>query len=70
MDVSFLQEELKRWGELIITVGGSTFEIHGGDNVQFDIQKNIIKFSAPDAQYILNANSIAVVKMHLGHIAQ
>ena len=39
MDVAFLQEELKRWGELIIPAGGSIFEIHGGDNVQFDVQK-------------------------------
>lgn len=69
MDVSYLHIELKRWGELIITVGSSTFEIHSGDNVEFDFQKNTIRLHAPDAQYIINGNSISFVKMHLGHIA-
>ncbi|UOF89072.1 hypothetical protein LSG31_14185 [Fodinisporobacter ferrooxydans] len=70
MNVEILKDDLKRWGEVIITTGSETFEIHSGDNVQFDTENNLIRLSAPDAEYIICGNHIGFVKKHFGHKVQ
>ena len=68
MQLEMLQEELKQWGELIITTGsGDTFEIHLGDNLKFDTQQNVLHLTTSDAVYIIDGNSIEEVKKHYGH---
>ena len=71
MQLGILQEELKQWGELIITTAsGDTFEIHLGDNLKFDTQQNTLHLTTPDAMYTIDGNSIEEVKKHYGHKVQ
>ena len=71
MKLDVLQEELKQWGELIITTAnGDTFEIHLGDTLEFDTQKNTLHLTTPEAMYIIEGSSIEEVKKHYGHKVQ
>lgn len=71
MQLELLQEELKQWGELIITTAtGDTFEIHLGDTLKFDTQRNVLHLNTPEAQYMINADGIEEVKKHFGHKVQ
>jgi len=71
MQLGILQDELKQWGELIITTAtGNTFEIHLGDNLKFDTQQNVLHLTTPESMYIIGGGSIEEVKKHYGHKVQ
>ncbi|MDI3270063.1 MAG: hypothetical protein QJR00_05095 [Bacillota bacterium] len=62
-----LEEELQRWGEVIVrTASGAMFEFHRGDT-QIDHENNLIRFKSSDAQWIIDGNSLEVLKMHWSH---
>jgi hypothetical protein len=62
-----VQNELKRWGELIIrTAAGDNFEIHLGDT-EFDLQARMIKLKTPGAEYLIAGDSVESLKKHYGH---
>ncbi|HLS89390.1 MAG TPA: hypothetical protein VK008_07155 [Sphingobacteriaceae bacterium] len=67
MKMEKVQELLNKWGELIIyTSGGQVFEIHIGDT-QFDTENRLIHLQGPDSKYVIDGDSIEVVKQHYGH---
>lgn len=62
-----VQELLQKWGELILyTSGGQVLEVHIGDT-RFDTGNRLIHLQGPDAQYVIDGDSIEVVKQHYGH---
>jgi len=67
MKMEALHEKLKEWGELIITTdAGDTFEIHLGDTT-FDTENRVIKFTTPDAKYVIAGDTIESARMHFSH---
>jgi len=59
-----IQEQLKRWGEVMIrTASGEEFELHLGDTT-IDTEKRLISFRSADSEYILDGDSVERVKMH------
>lgn len=69
MKMESVHEQLKQWGELIITTdAGDTYEIHLGDTT-FDVDKRLIKFTTPDAEYVIEGDSVESVKKHFSHEA-
>jgi len=67
MKMDAVQEQLKQWGELIITTdAGDTYEIHLGDTT-FDTKNRVITFTTPDAKYVIGGDSIESVRMHFSH---
>ncbi|MEW6046589.1 MAG: hypothetical protein AB1609_08915 [Bacillota bacterium] len=62
-----VQEQLKQWGEVIVrTVSGQVFEFHLGDT-SFDPARRLITFRGPDAEYVIDGDSIESVKKHWSH---
>jgi len=62
-----IQEQLKRWGEVMIrTASGEEFELHLGDTT-IDTEKRLISFRSADSEYILDGDSVERVKMHWSH---
>ncbi|GIM45039.1 hypothetical protein DNHGIG_05880 [Collibacillus ludicampi] len=67
MKMEAIQEQLKEWGELIITTdAGDSYEIHLGDT-KFDMTSRVITISTPEAEYILDGDSIESIKKHYSH---
>lgn len=67
MKMEMVQQQLQQWGELIITTAsGEAYEIHLGDT-EFDTEQRMIKLSTPDADYILDGDSVENIKKHYGH---
>lgn len=68
MKMEAVQQELQRWGELIITTAaGETYEIHLGDT-EFDTQARLIRLRTPEADYVIAGDSVEAIKKHYGHI--
>jgi hypothetical protein len=62
--MEIVQEQLKRWGEVIVRVAsGEEFEFHLGDT-HFDTERRTITFRAGDAEYVLDGDAIERIKMH------
>jgi hypothetical protein len=62
-----IEEQLKQWGELIITTAsGEAYEIHLGDT-QFDTSTRVITLTTPDAEYLIDGDAVENVKKHYGH---
>lgn len=71
MKLNVLQEELKQWGELILTTAEDhVFEIHLGDDLNFDNQNNVLHIKTPTATYMIEADSIEFVTKHYAHKEQ
>ncbi|SFU30365.1 hypothetical protein [Alicyclobacillus macrosporangiidus] len=67
MKMEAVQEQLREWGELIITTAaGESYEIHLGDTA-FDVDKRLIKLSTPEAEYLIDGDAVENVKKHYGH---
>ncbi|MFB5189031.1 hypothetical protein [Alicyclobacillus fastidiosus] len=67
MKMESVQDQLKQWGEIMITTdAGETYEIHLGDT-KFDLQNRVIVLSSPHAEYIIDGDAIENVKKHYGH---
>lgn len=67
MKMEVVQQQLKEWGEIMITTsGGATFELHLGDTT-FDAENRLIMLKSPDAQYVIDGDSVEFVKKHYGH---
>mgnify|MGYP000859672486 FL=1 len=67
MKLDVIQEQLKRWGEVMIrTASGEEFELHLGDTT-IDTEKRLISFRSADSEYILDGDSVERVKMHWSH---
>lgn len=67
MKLETVQKQLEQWGELIVTTdAGDTFEIHLGDT-EFDTERRAIRFTTPDAEYVVDGDSIESVKKHFSH---
>ncbi|MFD1675738.1 hypothetical protein [Alicyclobacillus fodiniaquatilis] len=67
MKMEEVHEQLKQWGELIITTdAGDTYEIHLGDT-EFDGENRVIRFTTPDAKIFIAGDTIESVKMHFSH---
>lgn len=65
--MEIVQEELKRWGEIMVTTdAGERYELHLGDTM-FDYDKRLIRLKGPDAEYTLDGDSVAAIEMHYGH---
>ncbi|MBT9259583.1 MAG: hypothetical protein KM310_07480 [Clostridiales bacterium] len=65
--LKILEEELQRWGEVIIrTASGATFELHRGDT-KIDHENQIIRFKSADAEWVIDGKSLEVLKMHWSH---
>ncbi|GEO27801.1 hypothetical protein AAC03nite_35860 [Alicyclobacillus acidoterrestris] len=62
-----VHEQLKKWGELIITTdAGDSYEIHLGDT-EFDQANRVLQFTTPEAKIVLDGDTIESVKMHFSH---
>lgn len=67
MKLEVIEEQLKRWGEVMIrTASGEEFELHLGDTT-IDREKRLISFRSADSEYILDGDSVERVKMHWSH---
>jgi len=67
MKMELVQQQLKEWGEIIITTsGGATFELHLGDTT-FDFENRLIKLTTPHAHYVIDGDSVEFVTKHYGH---
>lgn len=67
MKMEDVQNELKRWGELIVaTSAGEAYEIHLGDT-EFDTQTRLIRLKTPEAEYLIAGDSVESIKKHYGH---
>ncbi|MBE3597513.1 MAG: hypothetical protein IMX02_01445 [Limnochordaceae bacterium] len=67
MKMEIIQEQLKRWGEVIVrTTSGQVFEFHLGDTT-FDTARRVITFRGPDAEYVIDGDAIESFKMHWSH---
>jgi len=62
-----VQEELRQWGELLIsTDSGKGYEIHLGDT-EFDTTARVIRLKTPTADFVIAGDSIASIQKHYGH---
>jgi hypothetical protein len=67
MKMETVEEQLKQWGELIVTTAaGETYEIHLGDT-EFDTKSRVIKLTTPQADYIIEGDAVENIKKHYGH---
>lgn len=67
MKMETVQQQLEQWGELIVTTeAGDVFEIHLGDT-KFDKERRAICFTTPDAEYVIDGDTIESVKKHFSH---
>lgn len=67
MKMEAVLHELKQWGEIIIiTSSGQKFEIHLGDT-QFDTENRVIRLKTPEADYVIDGDSVETVVKHYGH---
>ncbi len=67
MKMEAVLEELRNWGEIMITTdAGEAYEIHLGDT-EFDMNARIIRLKTPGALFVIAGDSIAAIKKHYGH---
>ncbi len=67
MRLEAVQEELQRWGELIVTTSsGESYELHLGDT-EFDTAARVIKLRTPSAEFVIDGDSVEDIKKHYGH---
>ncbi|GMA51450.1 hypothetical protein GCM10025857_28070 [Alicyclobacillus contaminans] len=67
MKMEAVQEQLRQWGELIITTAaGESYEIHLGDTA-FDVAGRVITLTTPNAVYLIDGDAVENVKKHYGH---
>ncbi|MBE3577799.1 MAG: hypothetical protein IMX00_08920 [Limnochordales bacterium] len=67
MKLEVVQEQLKRWGEVMIrTASGEEFELHLGDTT-IDLEKRLISFKTTDAEYFIDGDSVERVMVHWSH---
>ena len=67
MEMEFVEQQLKEWGEIIVTTaGGATFELHLGDTT-FDLENRVIHLKTPNAIHVIDGDSIEFVTKHYGH---
>ncbi len=67
MKMEAVEKRLKKWGELIITTAsGEMYEIHHGDT-SFDTEQRVIKLETPQADYLIDGDSVENIKQHYGH---
>lgn len=67
MKMEAVQERLKKWGELIITMSsGEVYEIHLGDT-SFDSEKRLIKLRTTSGDYLIDGDAVENIKEHYGH---
>jgi hypothetical protein len=67
MKMEEVYQELKNWGELMITTSaGQIYEIHLGDT-QFDLQNRVIRLKTPDSEHVIAGDSVEAIKKHYGH---
>lgn len=70
MKMELVKQALGEWGEVIIvTSSGQAFELHTGDTT-FDTTNRVIKFTSSDAKYLIDGDSIEIVKMHYSHAGE
>lgn len=59
-------EEIRNWGEIIITTdAGVTYELHLGDT-EFDMER-VIRLKGAHALYVISGDAVESVKKHFGH---
>ncbi|HEY8531327.1 MAG TPA: hypothetical protein VIL08_03680 [Limnochorda sp.] len=64
MKMEIVHEQLKRWGELLVTTAaGQTFELHLGDT-HFDYDKRVFSFRASGAEFIIDGDCVESIQMH------
>lgn len=67
MKMELVQQQLKEWGEIMITTAsGATFELHLGDTT-FDFENRVILLKAPDSQYVIDGDAVDYIYKHYGH---
>jgi len=70
MKMEAVQQELQRWGELLIhTSAGEEYEIHLGDT-EFDLQNRVIRLKSPHADFVIAGDSIESIQKHYGHLVK
>ena len=67
MKMEAVQQELKGWGELLITTAaGASYEIHLGDT-EFDTTNRVIKLKTPTSDFVIAGDSVEAIQKHYGH---
>lgn len=67
MKMEAVQEELRKWGELLITTAaGEGYEIHLGDT-EFDLSARVIRLKTPASDVVIAGDSIEAIQKHYGH---
>lgn len=67
MKMEAVFEELRRWGEIMITTdAGETYEIHLGDT-EFDLSERVIRLKTPSSDFVIAGDSVASIQKHYGH---
>jgi photosystem II stability/assembly factor-like uncharacterized protein len=58
MKMESVQEQLTKWGELIITTdAGETYEIHLGDT-KYNSNQQAIILTTPEAEFIIDGDAV------------
>lgn len=67
MKMEAVKRELEHWGEIIVTTdAGDRYELHLGDT-EFDMERRVIVLTTPDAQHVIDGDSVVNIKKHYGH---
>jgi hypothetical protein len=67
MKMEAVLEELRNWGEIMITTAaGQTYELHFGDT-EFDMDARVIRLKGAHAVYVISGDAVESVKKHFGH---
>lgn len=67
MKMETVQAELRGWGELLVTTSaGESYEIHLGDTA-FDFDARMIRLKTPDADFVIEGDSVESIQKHYGH---
>ncbi|MBE3590806.1 MAG: hypothetical protein IMW98_08300 [Firmicutes bacterium] len=67
MKMEAVENELKHWGEIIVTTAaGDAYELHLGDTT-FDAKSRMIKLTTPEAEYLIDGDAVENIKKHYGH---
>ena len=67
MKMEAVLEELRNWGEVLITTdGGQSYELHLGDT-EFDLEARVIRIKGAHALYVISGDAVESVTKHYGH---
>lgn len=67
MKMEAVLQELKSWGEIMITTdAGESYEIHLGDT-EFDMQARVIRLKTPNSDFVIAGDTVASIQKHYGH---